>query len=161
MIRLSKKRKRSSTTCSYSMIDRIPTQTHHLNRMVHFSDIDCISNLRMDRNTFGRLCIILKQLRGLKEGKYVSVEEQVVVFLGILARHKKNKVVRFNYWRSGQTISSCVHVVLKAILKLHTLFLVKPTSVQEDCLDPRWKWFKVQYNEILPTLLLHFYNWFV
>lgn len=95
----------------------------------------------MDRNTFGRLCILLKQLGGLTDGRYVCVEEQVVVFLGILAHHKKNKIVGFNFQRSGQTISSCVHVILKAILKLHNMFLVKPMPIQEDCADSRWKWF--------------------
>lgn len=110
---------------------------------IYFTDIDCISNFRMDRNTFGRLCLLLKQLGELKEGKYVSVEEQVALFLGILAHHKKNKVVRFNFLRSGQTISSYVHVVLRAIMKLHSLFLVKPVPIQEDCNDPKWKWFKV------------------
>lgn len=140
---LTKKRKRVSQSRPYSMLDRIPTQVHHLNRIVHLSDAECIVNLRMDRNAFGRLCSLLKQLGGLNDGRYVTIEEQVALFLGILAHHKKNGVVSFDFWRSGQTISHYVHLVLKAIIKLHSLFLVKPTPVQEDCIDPRWKWFKV------------------
>ncbi|KAL8457040.1 hypothetical protein ACS0TY_035031 [Phlomoides rotata] len=51
-------------------------------------------------------------------------------------------VVKFDYQRSGQTVSHYLHVVLKAVLGMHTLFLVKPTPVPDDSTDPRWKWFK-------------------
>ena len=39
----------------------------------------------MDRNTCGRLCQLLRHIGGLKDDKYVIVEEQVAIFLGILA----------------------------------------------------------------------------
>ncbi|KAL1540524.1 hypothetical protein AAHA92_24867 [Salvia divinorum] len=32
--------------------------------------------------------------------------------------------------------------VLRAVISMHSLFLVKPDPVPEDCTDPRWKWFK-------------------
>lgn len=148
-----KKRKRVSHSKPYNMLDRIPSQVHHLNRLVHLSDSECIVNLRMDRNTFGKLCLLLKQLGGLRDGRYVTVEEQVALFLGILAHHKKNGVVSFDFWRSGQTISNYVHLVLQSIIKLHAIFLVKPTPVPEDCQDPRWKWFKVVYSFIFYALI--------
>lgn len=138
-----RKRKRDKEQAKYRIITRIPGQVYHLRRMVKVNDVDCMLNLRMDRNTFGRLCSILRQLGGLSDGKYVTVEEQVAIFVSILAHHKKNRVVGFNFKRSGQTISAYVHLVLRAIMKLHDLFLVKPTPVEEDCNDPRWKWFKV------------------
>lgn len=128
---------------SYSMLDRMPTQIKHLHRMVGTTNASCMANLRMDRNTFGRLCLLLRQLGGVKDGKYVTVEEQVALFLGVLAHHKKNRIVGFDFLRSGETISRYMHTVLRAILKLHGILLVKPEPVQEDCNDPRWKWFKV------------------
>lgn len=97
----------------------------------------------MDRNTFGRLCGLLRELGGLEDRKYVTVEEQVATVLGILAHHKKNRIVGFDYWRSGQTVSYYLHKVLKAVLLLHGILLVKPEPVSEDCTDPRWKWFQV------------------
>ncbi|XP_057788919.1 uncharacterized protein LOC131005839 [Salvia miltiorrhiza] len=138
----SRKRKRSSTVEPFALIQRMPDQIKHLDRMVNFSDVDCIVNLRMDRNTFGRLCQLLRQLAGMRNGRFVTVEEQVAMFLSVLAHHKKNRVVRFNFWRSGQTVSHYVHVVLKAILSLHVLLLVKPKPVDEECIDSRWGWFK-------------------
>ncbi|XP_057777339.1 uncharacterized protein LOC130995875 [Salvia miltiorrhiza] len=139
----SRKRKRNGRNVAYGILHRIPDQVKHLNQMIGFSDVDCVINLRMDRNTFGKLCRLLRDLGGLTDGRFVTVEEQVVVFLSVLAHHKKkNKVVKFDFWRSGQTISHYIHVVLRAILKLHVILLVKPTAVPEDSTDPRWKWFK-------------------
>ncbi|XP_057807980.1 protein ALP1-like [Salvia miltiorrhiza] len=138
----SRKRKRGSNTTAFGIIARVPDQITHMNRLVGVSDVDCLANLRMDRNTFGRLCILLRDQGGLSDGRYIKVEEQVAIFLSILAHHKKNRVVRFDFWRSGQTVSKFVHLVLKAILKLHVTLLVKPVPVPEDCTDNRWRWFK-------------------
>ncbi|XP_042067096.1 uncharacterized protein LOC121810376 [Salvia splendens] len=113
-----------------------------MNRLVSVSDIDCLVNLRMDRNTFGRLCLLLKEVGGLRNGRYVYVEEQVVMFLGILAHHKKNRIIGFNFKRSGETISHYVHLVLRAVIRLHIILLPKLEPVTDDIGDPRWKHFK-------------------
>ncbi|XP_057779007.1 uncharacterized protein LOC130997608 [Salvia miltiorrhiza] len=96
----------------------------------------------MDRNTFGRLCTLLRELGGLTDGRYIKVEEQVAMFLSILAHHKKNRVVRFDFIRSGQTVSRFVHLVLKAVIKLHEVLFIKLVPVPDDCADSRWRWFK-------------------
>lgn len=137
------KRRRTLTSAKYSMINRMPYQVRHMNRLIGLSDTDCIANLRMDRNTFGRLCLLMRELGSLSDGKYVSIEEQVAMFLGILAHHKKSRIVGFDFLRSSQTVSAYLHVVLKAVLKLNVLLLVKPDPVSEECDDYRWKWFKV------------------
>ncbi|KAL8481947.1 hypothetical protein ACS0TY_028188 [Phlomoides rotata] len=138
--RRQNKRKRGIT---YSMIERLPSQAVNLGRLIGGNQIDCYDNLRMDRNAFGRLCVILKNRGGLVDGKHVSVEEQVAMFLSILAHHKKNRVVRFNHQRSGQTVSHYVNAVLLAVLRLHSVLFAKPVSVPDDSTNPRWKWFKV------------------
>ncbi|KAL1558533.1 hypothetical protein AAHA92_08985 [Salvia divinorum] len=126
----------------YSLIDRVPPQVKHMNRLVLVSDIDCFVNLRMDRNAFGRLCILLRDFGGLRNGRYVLLEEQVAIFLGILAHHKKNRTSGFDFRRSGETISHYVHLVLRAVLRLHTILLPQPEPVTNNCVDPRWKHFK-------------------
>lgn len=144
-----RKRKHRSDLIAYSMMERIPLQVQHLNRLVRVNNSDCITNLRMDRNTFGRLYLLLRQLGGLQDGKYVTVEEQVATFLGILVLHKKSRIVGFDYIRSGQTISRYLHIVLKAVLMLHCILLVKPEPMSDDCSDPRWKcFFKVKFCNI-------------
>ena len=132
----------------YSVLSKIPRQEEHLGRLVNFSDIDCISNLRMDRNTFGRLCRLLVDRAGLRTGKVLGVEEQLAIFLSVLSHHQKNRIVRFNFVRSGSTVSYYVNKVLAAILSLHTVLIPKATPVTDDCNDHRWKWFKVPLTKL-------------
>ncbi|XP_041992246.1 protein ALP1-like isoform X2 [Salvia splendens] len=63
----------------------------------------------MDRNAFGRLCRLFRELRVLRDRRFVCIEEQVAIFLGVLAHHKKNRIVRFDFLRSGDTVSRYVH----------------------------------------------------
>ncbi|XP_041994111.1 putative nuclease HARBI1 [Salvia splendens] len=125
-----------------SVIRKMPIQLKNLDRLVHWTDAACIANLRMDRNTFARLCRILSGRGGLTIKKCLGIEEQTAIFLSILAHHKKNRVVSQNFWRSGGTVSRCVHNVLAAVLSLHSILLSKPKPVPNDCTDYRWKWFK-------------------
>ncbi|XP_042012294.1 uncharacterized protein LOC121760735 [Salvia splendens] len=124
------------------MIDSIPTHVKQLDRLIRVSDRSCIDNLRMDRNTFGRLCRILRCRAGLADQKFVTVEEQVAIFLSILAHHKKTRVVGHDFMCSPETVSKYTHLVLRGVLNLHELLLVKPEPVGDDCTDSRWKWFK-------------------
>lgn len=64
----------------YSLIGQVPRQVMHMNRLVSVSDVNCFSNIRMDRNAFGHLCILLKEQGGLRDGQFVSIEEQVTIF---------------------------------------------------------------------------------
>lgn len=68
------KQKCSECMRPYTMVDRIPNQVRHANRLVGVINIDCMLNLQMDRNSFGRLCQLLKQRGVLTDVKYISVE---------------------------------------------------------------------------------------
>ncbi|KAL1557051.1 hypothetical protein AAHA92_12591 [Salvia divinorum] len=127
---------------TYSMTTKIPDQVRHMDRLVGLTDADCINNLRMDRNAFGRLCRILRDRCGLVDRRYVRVEEQVAMFLSTLAHHKKTRVVGFDFIRSGHTVSHYVHEVLRGVIHLHSILFVEPSPVDESCEDPRWKWFQ-------------------
>ncbi|KAL0292201.1 UNVERIFIED_CONTAM: hypothetical protein Sangu_3256100 [Sesamum angustifolium] len=89
-----------------------------MRRLVEFSDIACIENLRMSRNAFGKLCLILQNQGGLQDSKHVPLSSQVAMFLSILAHHKKNRTVKYDFIRSGRTISKHFHRVLNAVLRL-------------------------------------------
>ncbi|KAL8513636.1 hypothetical protein ACS0TY_012936 [Phlomoides rotata] len=102
--------------------------------------------LRMDRVAFVHLCSLLQTAGGLNNSKYVTAQEKVAMFLSILAHHTKNRSVMFQFKRSGQTVSKYFHHVLRAVLKLHSLFLVKPQPIPDDSTDPRWHKFKVDPN---------------
>ncbi|KAG8363805.1 hypothetical protein BUALT_Bualt19G0060500 [Buddleja alternifolia] len=127
---------------TYSMKFKIQKQLEHMHDLVSFDDETCIDNLRMSRNAFGHLCYILANGGGLENTKNVTVSEQVAIFLIVLAHHKKNCIVKHDFKRSGYTISKHFNSVLSALLKLHNLFLVKPTPIEDDTTNERWKWFK-------------------
>ncbi|XP_047949262.1 uncharacterized protein LOC125195109 [Salvia hispanica] len=137
-----KKEETVSGSSSIQHTQQGPAQEIHLDRLVGKTDTDCLVNLRMDRNTFGKLCRMFRELGLLRDKRFVCIEEQVAIFLGVLAHHKKNRIVRFNFMRSGHTISGYVHKVLKAVIQMQSRFIAKPDPIKEDCVDYRWKWFK-------------------
>ena len=118
-------------------------RVENLNRLIYGSDIACMEQLRMDRHTFTMLCSMLRTIGKLKDSKYVDVEEMVALFLHILAHHVKNRVIKFRFLRSEETISRHFNAVLNAVIRLQGVLLKKPEPVSENSTDERWKWFKV------------------
>ncbi|KAH6771362.1 hypothetical protein C2S52_016165 [Perilla frutescens var. hirtella] len=113
-----------------------------MHNLVHLDDVTCLDHLRMNKNTFGHLCFLLENVGGLVPTLHVQLPEQVAMFLSILAHHTKNRIVKYNFKRSGYTISKHFNVVLNALLKLHSILLVKPQPIADDSTNDRWKFFK-------------------
>ncbi|XVE86227.1 hypothetical protein DITRI_Ditri18aG0018500 [Diplodiscus trichospermus] len=72
----------------------------------------------------------------------MGIEEMVASFLHIIAHHTKNRVVKRQIGRSGETVSKQFHAVLKSILRLQSLLFSKPVPIPEDSTDNRWRWLK-------------------
>nr|KAJ0200715.1 hypothetical protein LSAT_V11C600336550 [Lactuca sativa] len=102
----------------------------------------CLSQLRMNRRCFARLCCMLETLGGLKATRYMNVDEQVAIFLHMIAHNVKNRVLTCCFHRSGETISRLVSRVCHAVIRLHPYLLKRPEPITEDSMDQRWKWFK-------------------
>ena len=115
----------------------------HLNTLVYESDETCIEQLRMNRNTFKALCTMLEVKGGLRDTKHMLVDEQVAMFVHILAHHVKNRVIKFRFQRSGETISRYFRHVLDSIMLVQKDLMKIPEPIPTDCTDERWKWFKV------------------
>ncbi|KAI3469110.1 hypothetical protein Pfo_025773 [Paulownia fortunei] len=133
---------RTTVMRKYNMLSRIPKQIDRLQDIIDISDVDCINNLRMNRNAFGRLCHLVEHIGGLVSNRNINVSAQLAIFLSVLAHHKKNCIVGHDYVRSGRIVSKHFHGVLNAILKLHTILLMQSMPVDEDCMNEMWKWFK-------------------
>ncbi|KAL8462796.1 hypothetical protein ACS0TY_033714 [Phlomoides rotata] len=131
----------------YRMADRISQQIEYMSELVGMSDTDCFDNLRLNREAFNRLCYLLRHMWGLVDGRYVTVGEQVALFLSVLSHHSKVRVVRFRFKRSGQTIHTYFHYMLRAVLKLHEVLLAKPSPVTDDSTHPSSKHFKKQTKQ--------------
>ncbi|GKD49313.1 ALP1-like protein isoform X1 [Tanacetum coccineum] len=71
---------------------KIPRRKEYIERLAYESDETCLQQLRMNRSTFVKLCGMLEMNGKLKASKYLRVDEQVAMFLYILAHHVKNRV---------------------------------------------------------------------
>ena len=68
---------------------RMRSHMEQLNKLLH-NDIIAICTIRMDMRTFGLLCNLLRHV-GLKETRFITIEEIVAVFLNICAHCMKNR----------------------------------------------------------------------
>lgn len=125
------------------MIDRAPDQRKHMRELVGLSDVTALDTIRINRDTFDRLCYLLENLGGLTPTKNVEVSESVAMFLNILAHHTKNVIIRQSFKNSTHTISKHVQQVLVAVLKLHHVLLVTPKPVITNNDNERWNYFEV------------------
>ncbi|KAG8378459.1 hypothetical protein BUALT_Bualt08G0139400 [Buddleja alternifolia] len=121
----------------YVMAHRMPDQISHVFPITGNNDDDCLSQLKMNMSTFGRLCYLLQHIGGLRDSKYVRIDQKVCFFLFVLSYHKKNRMIKFDHVRSSHTVSLYFNSVLRALLKLHPLILVTPTPVDDECTNAR------------------------
>ncbi|KAI3695280.1 hypothetical protein L1987_78275 [Smallanthus sonchifolius] len=119
-----------------------PERKEYMHRLVYESDNTCLHQLRMNRETFVRRCNMLERDGKLKASKYLQLDEQVAIFLYVLAHHVKNRVAKFLFHRSRDTISKHFHNVLNAVIRLQDELFQKPEPISETSTDERWKWFK-------------------
>ncbi|XP_061365999.1 protein ALP1-like [Gastrolobium bilobum] len=72
----------------------------------------------------------------------MGVEEMVAIFLHILAHDVKNRIIKRQFMRSGETVSRQFTNVLLAVVRCHTVLLKRPEPVPQNSTDEKWKWFK-------------------
>jgi hypothetical protein len=89
-----------------------------LNRLYNGTDANCISELRMQKVVFHRLCSHLRSRGLLEDSIFVSIEEQVAMFMHFVGQRWTNMNVGFEFMRSGETVSRYFHSVLDAIYVL-------------------------------------------
>lgn len=144
------RRIRSSRTepIVYSMIERAPDQRKHMLELVGLSDVTSLDALRMNRDTFKRLCFLLEHFGGLKTSRHVEIPEQVAIFLNILAHHTKNVMIRKAFQRSTWTISKHFHSVLIAVIRMGAILFVSPKPSTNNNKNPRWNFFQVTLTSL-------------
>ena len=87
-----------------------------VHELVYKSDGTCVDQLRVNRLAFTNLCTMLENKGGLRASRYLQIDEQVAMFLHILAHHVKNIVIKFQFMRSGETVSKYFHNVLYSVI---------------------------------------------
>ncbi|KAL8546215.1 hypothetical protein ACS0TY_006071 [Phlomoides rotata] len=139
--------------CSYRMMDKIPKQIEHMTELIDLSDDDYFNNLQMNRDIFNQFYYLLRHSRGLVDGRYVSVADQVAIFLNVLSHHSKVRIVKLCFKHNSLTVHRRFHNVLRAVLNLHDILLAIPTPVNDDCSHPRWEDFKGCLSALDETLI--------
>ena len=69
--------------------DRKKLRLKVMHRLIQESDVNCKSELLVNKQTFNIICEILKEIGGLTWTKHMSLEEIIAMFLYTLAHHKK------------------------------------------------------------------------
>ncbi|GJY50568.1 hypothetical protein Tco_0441415, partial [Tanacetum coccineum] len=67
---------------------------------------------------------------GLKASKNMDIDEQVAIFLHIIAHNVKNRVMICRFYRSGETISRYFSRVCNAVIRLHLYLLKKQQPIR-------------------------------
>lgn len=99
--------------------------------MLHRSSpVRCRGLLRMQRHVFIRLCDELREKNYLRDSRYVSVYEQVAMFLLTVGHNCRNFLVQDVFQHSGETVSRHFHTVLRAFAAF-AKEMIKPPSLDE------------------------------
>ncbi|KAK9145206.1 hypothetical protein Sjap_005109 [Stephania japonica] len=117
--------------------------------MVYNNADDCYNLTHMNTITFVKLCDILRERGGLKEYRCVLVDEQVAVTLWILGHNIRNRVAKFDFCRSGETISRVFNRVLRVILRLQVLLFKRLEPIGADTTDLKWTWFQMNISKVM------------
>ncbi|KAG6488983.1 hypothetical protein ZIOFF_050241 [Zingiber officinale] len=110
--------------------------------MTFHSDRQCVDNCSMDKRSLSKLCYLLMTHGKLKGNINMSINELVISFLHIIAHNMKNRVLKYQTARSGETVNRQFHLALNYVLRLHNILLKKPEPIPKNCTGERRKWFK-------------------
>ena len=91
------------------------------------TDAECIAMSRMSRAPFFSLCNLFRQRGLVVDSINSSVEEQVAIFVHVVGRNQRFRVVHQSFRRSIETVNRHFHQVLYAIGELRDE-LIKPPS---------------------------------
>ncbi|KAL5709696.1 hypothetical protein ACHQM5_020354 [Ranunculus cassubicifolius] len=131
-------------------IDRYPSlngegeRSSFMKRLTNGNDNDCHHMLRMNKIQFYTLCELLRNKGGLKDSRYVPLEEQVAYFLHTIGHDVRNRVVKFDFIRSGETVHRHFNRVLDAVISLYKHLVKRPEELPypEIMGNPRYVYFK-------------------
>ena len=99
----------------YSVLERNKERIKYLQKLYYGEEKHCITELRMGKSVFFKLCIKLRNMGALRDTWHCTVEEQMAMFITTIGHHKKNSDISFHFIRSGEIVSRYFNEVLYAI----------------------------------------------
>ncbi|WVZ51371.1 hypothetical protein U9M48_002523 [Paspalum notatum var. saurae] len=100
------------------MIDRDVERLRRLGRLYHGTEPNCISELRMRKDVFHRLCAELRSRALLEETVHVTIEEQLAMFIHAVGQNWPARAIAFEFLRSTEFVSRYFNLVLDALCVL-------------------------------------------
>ena len=119
--------------------EKVAYRKYVLKKTYNGSETRCYDELRLTKRNFHNLCAMLREKCGLKDTKFVTVEENVAMFLQVVGHGTKMRMIRFE--RSLETTSRHFKNVLDAILSLTGEFIKLPEPAATPPDDYKSKWF--------------------
>ncbi|XP_020263598.1 uncharacterized protein LOC109839529 [Asparagus officinalis] len=100
-----------------------------------YSD-SCQNFVRMRPGAFMKLATLMRKQQLLKDSRHITVEEQLAISLNILGHKSKNRMMRTQFIRSGDTVSKYFNRVLEAISRIQGRFMKQaPNEVPQEILS--------------------------
>lgn len=136
--RIRRRRRRvalAAVIATYSSLSLQPRQRIHTSSLPGWKKVDeylqgnprsMFNRVRMTPYVFLALCTCLKERNLVNDTRGLSVEEQLFIFLSIVAQSQNNRAVQDDFQHSAETITRHFTNVLKAVAKLRHDFIRAP-----------------------------------
>src|SRR4051812_8370679 len=99
-----------------------------------------------ERKIFQALVQKLREKHLLKDARYISVQEQVAIFLYAISKNATNRTLQDRFQHGADSISTYFHLVLNAITLL-TCNYIQPSVHQHHILrQTKFSYFKVFFS---------------
>ena len=117
-------------------------------------EVLCEWRFHMERSIFQALAQKLRENHLLQDARYISVQEQVAIFLYAVSKNATNRTLQDRFQHGADSISTYFHAVLNAITRL-TCNYIQPSVHQHPILrQQKFSYFKVMFSS--PIMV----NWY-
>ena len=96
----------------------ILTGDRYVREVLEGHELRCKRDFRMEQYIFRNLVQCLRERCHLRDTNFVSVEEQVGIFLYAVSKNATNHTLQGQFQHSGEVISRYFHIVLNALMIL-------------------------------------------
>ncbi|KAL5580413.1 hypothetical protein UlMin_012855 [Ulmus minor] len=85
-----------------------------------------LEHIRMNRDCFHRLCTLFTVQNRLQETHTLTVQEQLMLFLTMVAHGDSNRRTSYEWKHLGETVSRYVDIICSHLVQLSSRFIVPP-----------------------------------
>lgn len=114
----------------------------HVQIILNGKPVICHQLLCIEQHVFRRLYMYFREKNFLEDNKYILVEEQLVMFIIVIAHAHTNNVIHDRFQHSGETIHRHFHQVLIVMMLFEKDVIKRPplnTVPKEILLNPHFE----------------------